>query len=392
MRCTSLMVLALSAFATLASGCGHGGAGEPPLPGKRAGASGEVSITGAGATFPYPLYMKWIGEFTKDRAGVKVNYQSIGSGGGIRQVLDGTVDFGASDVPMSDEQLAKAPAILHIPTCLGAVVLAYNVEGVPGGLRISPEVAAGIFLGTVQRWDDPAITRDNPDAHLPGRRIIAIHRSDGSGTTKIFTSWLVAASPAWKSGPGSGMSVSFPSGIGAKGNEGVAGQVSTMPGAIGYVELVYAAQNELAVAAVRNASGRFVMPDGGSIAAAGAAAMAAMPDDLRGVAVDAPGPDVYPISAFSYLLVKARQPDPVRGKVLVELASWAVHEGQGFVEGLAYARLPGALVKRIDAKLAAVTGPDGRILLPGADPPASSGGPATAAERGGEAPRNGGNP
>src|SRR5580692_12093055 len=226
MRRTSPLILALCS--ALASGCARGG--NEQLPGGRASAQGEVSLTGAGATFPYPLYVKWIGEFTKDRPGVKVNYQSIGSGGGIRQVIDGTVDFGASDVPMSDEQLGKAPGILHIPTCLGAVVITYNVEGVPGGLRISPEAAAGIFLGAVQRWDDPAIAKDNPGASLPALRIIVIHRSDGSGTTQIFTSFLAAASPAWKRGPGSGMSVSWPSGLGAKGNEGVAGQVSTMPG------------------------------------------------------------------------------------------------------------------------------------------------------------------
>jgi phosphate transport system substrate-binding protein len=368
---------ALALTLAFASGCARSGGDDPPLPGRKATAEaraadratqprGEVSLTGAGATFPYPLYTKWIHEFTKGRPGLEINYQSIGSGGGIRQVVDGTVDFGATDVPMNDEQIAKAPGILHIPTCLGAVVLTYNVEGVPSGLHVSPEAAAGIFLGAVQSWDDPVIARDNPGASLPKRRIIAVHRSDGSGTTKIFTDWLSATSPAWKDGPGSGMSVSFPSGLGAKGNEGVAGQVSTMPGAVGYVELVYAVQNKLSYAAIRNASGRFVMPTVQSIAAAGAAAAAAMPDDLRGVAVAAPGPDVYPVSAFSYLLVQGRQRDPVRGKALVELASWAVHAGQDFVEGLDYARLPPTLVERIDGKLATVTGPDGRPLLPAA--------------------------
>jgi phosphate transport system substrate-binding protein len=358
-RCSPIVLALCSA---LAAGCSRGG-NDPPDPGGR-----PVSLTGAGATFPYPLYVKWIGEFTKDRPGLKINYQSIGSGGGIRQMIDGTVDFGASDVPMSDDQLAKAPGIVHIPTCLGAVVITYNVEGVPSGLRVSPEAAAGIFLGAVQRWDDPAIVKDNPGASLPQRRIIVIHRSDGSGTTKIFTDWLAAASPAWKAGPGAGMSVSWPSGLGAKGNEGVAGQVSTMPGAIGYVELVYAAQNKLAYATVRNAAGRFVAPTVESIAAAGVAAMDAMPDDLRGVAVAAPGPDAYPISAFSYLLLPGTVADPARGKALVELASWAVHDGQGFVEALSYARLPPALVKRIDAKLAAVAGPDGRPLLAAGKP------------------------
>jgi phosphate transport system substrate-binding protein len=368
MRCSSLTVV-VALCSALASACGRSSNDPPvPLPGGRAVAPGEVSLTGAGATFPYPLYMKWIGEFTKDRAGVKVNYQSIGSGGGIRQVIDGTVDFGASDVPMSDEQLAKAPGILHIPTCLGAVVITYNVEGVPSGLRVSPEAAAGIFLGAVQRWDDPVIANDNPGVSLPGKRIVVIHRSDGSGTTKAFTDWLSSASPAWKSGPGAGMSVSWPSGLGAKGNEGVAGQVSTIPGAIGYVELVYATQNRLAYAAVRNAAGRFVAPTVESITAAGVAAMDAMPDDLRGVAVGAPGPDAYPISAFSYLLMPASVADPERGKVLVALASWSVHEGQGFVEGLQYARLPPALVARIDAKLAAVAGPDGRPLVASGKP------------------------
>jgi phosphate transport system substrate-binding protein len=359
-------LLCLAGVAALALACSKSGGDEGALPGaKKTEAAGHAgggdgSLTGAGATFPYPLYTKWISEFTKTVPGLKINYQSIGSGGGIRQITERTVDFGATDAPMSDEQLSKAPGILHVPTCLGAVVLTYNLEGVPSGLKITPEAAAGIFLGTIKDWSDPAIAKENPGTKLPQKSITSVHRSDGSGTTRVFTDWLTVASPEWKKGPGAGMSVSFPSGLGAKGNEGVAGQVSSTPGAVGYVELVYAVQNKLAYASVKNASGAFVAPTPASITAAGAAAAAKIPDDLRGSAVNAGAPDAYPIAAFTYVLLYAKQTDAAKGKALVDFLSWATHEGQTLAEPLSYAPLPLALVAKVDAKLAQVEGPDGK--------------------------------
>jgi phosphate transport system substrate-binding protein len=351
-------VMALLLLAALAPlGCSRVSGDEGGRPGR-----GDGALTGAGATFPYPLYTKWISELGKTRPGLRINYQSIGSGGGIRQITEGTVDFGATDVPMNDDELRRAPGIVHVPTCLGAVALIYNVEGVPGGLHLTAEATAGIFLGTVARWDDPRIQRENPGARLPDRLILPVHRSDGSGTTRIFTDWLAGASPAFRDGPGAGMSVAFPGGLGAKGNEGVAGQVAGTPGAIGYVELVYAAQNRLSVAALRNAAGAFVSPTPASITAAGAGALARMPEDLRGSAVDAAGEGAYPLSGFTYVLLYARQADAARGKALVDFLTWSIHEGQAFAEPLSYAPLPASLVPRIDAKLAAVTGPDGKPL------------------------------
>ncbi|APR74802.1 Phosphate ABC transporter, periplasmic phosphate-binding protein PstS [Minicystis rosea] len=358
-------LLAGAALVALGVGCGRGGGDESPLPGKKASAAGALdsAITGAGATFPYPLYTKWISEIEREHPDLRINYQPIGSGGGIRQITERTVDFGATDTPMTDEQVAKAPGIVHVPTCLGAVAIAYNVEGMPSGLKLTPEAVSGIFLGAITHWDDPAIAGPNPGAALPKKRITIVHRSDGSGTTKLFTEWLTAVSPAWAHGPGAGMSVAFPSGLGAKGNEGIAGQVSSTPGAIGYVEIVYAVQNKLTVAALRNAAGAFVLPTPSSVTAAGATAR--MPADLRGSAVDATGVEAYPISGFSYVLLYKKQSDEQRGRALVGFLSWAVHEGQRFAEPLSYARLPAELVTRVDAGLAQVVGPDDRPLLAG---------------------------
>jgi phosphate transport system substrate-binding protein len=263
---------------------------------------------------------------------------------------------------MSDEQMEKAPGILHIPTCLGAVVLAYNLEGVPTGLRLTPAAAAGIFLGTVKDWSDPRIVAENPGIKLPAQPIVSVHRSDGSGTTRVFTEWLAASNAEWKAGPGAGMSVSFPAGLGAKGNEGVAGQIAGTPGAIGYVELVYAEQSKLSYAAVRNAAGAFVLPTLASIKAAAASALASIPDDMRATAVVPASPDAYPITAFTFVLLYAKQTDAARGKALVDFLTWAVHDGQTFAEPLRYAPLPEALVARIDARLASVVGPDGKPL------------------------------
>ncbi len=364
------ILLALS-FLTLAVGCSKSGGsgGDAPLPGAKKGdapasADGKVMLTGAGATFPYPLYTKWIAEYTKAKPGLQINYQSIGSGGGIRQITERTVDFGASDAPMSDEQLAKAPGLLHMPTCLGAVVLTYNLEGVPSGLKITPEAAAGIFLGKIKSWDDPLIARENPEVKLPNKAIASVHRSDGSGTTKIFVDYLSAVSPEWKNGPGAGTSVSWPSGLGAKGNEGISGQVSSTPGAVGYVELVYAAQNKLSYASMKNAAGKFVLPTLESVTAAGASALAKMPDDLRVSIVNAEGEAAYPIAGFTYMLLFKEQKDAVKGRALTEFLSWSIHDGQKLAQALDYAPLPNEIVKKADAKLHTVTGPDGKAFLP----------------------------
>jgi phosphate transport system substrate-binding protein len=356
-------LLACSMLIALSAGCGKGGGDQQPIPGQKPAASAAGALTGAGATFPYPLYTKWISEYGKETHGLRINYQSIGSGGGIRQITQRTVDFGASDAPMSDEQLAKAPGMLHIPTCLGAVAVAYNLEGVPSGLKLTPEAVSGIFLGTIKEWNDPAIAKENAGTTLPKKKITVVHRSDGSGTTKLFTEWLTSASPEWSKGPGTGMSVAFPVGLGAKGNEGIAGQVSSTPGAIGYVELVYAVQNKLAYAAVKNASGAFVLPASESVTAAGAGAK--MPADLRGSAINAAGPAAYPIAGFSYVLLYKKQTDEQRGRALVGFLSWALHQGQAFAEPLSYAKLPAEVAARATAALATVVGPNDQPLLAG---------------------------
>jgi phosphate transport system substrate-binding protein len=357
--------LALALIPLLSACSRDGGAGTPPGSTTRAeaGRPGAVTVAGAGATFPFPLYARWIAEYGKAHAGVLVDYQSIGSGGGIRQITERTVDFGASDAPMSDEQLGKAPGLLHVPTCLGAVVLTYHLDGVAGGLRLGADALAGIFLGTVKSWDDPAIAKDNPERKLPAKPIATVHRSDGSGTTRIFVDYLSTVSPAWKSGPGTGTSVSWPGGMGAKGNEGVSAAVASTPGAIGYVELAYAVENKLAFASIRNKAGQFVTPTVASTTAAGAAAAAHMPDDLRVSIVDPDGDGAYPIAGFTYVLLYAEQKDATKGKALVDFLSWATHDGQRLAAGLSYAALPAAVVEKVDAKLASVKGPDGKPLL-----------------------------
>jgi phosphate transport system substrate-binding protein len=372
MTTRSLLPLAHLALPLLAllSACSKSDSPEgPPLPGSKSSASaqtaagGSVALVGAGASFPFPLYTKWISEYTKQKPELKINYQSIGSGGGIRQITERTVDFGASDAPMSDEQIGKAPGIIHIPTCLGAVVLTYNIEGVSGGLKLTPDAAAGIFLGTIKNWDDPLIKNENPDAKLPSKPIASVHRSDGSGTTKIFVEYLSAVSPAWKSGPGAGTSVNWPSGLGAKGNEGVSAQVSSTPNAIGYVELAYATQNKLSYAAIKNQAGKFVLPSIESTTAAGAGAAAKMPDDLRITIVNAEGEGSYPIAGFTYVLLYKEQKDAAKGKALVDFLKWAAHDGQRLTNDLHYAPLPKEVADKVDAKLAGITGPDGKALL-----------------------------
>lgn len=334
------------------AGCAKKGAGD-----------GEVGLNGAGATFPYPLYSKWVSEFQKQNPKIQINYQSIGSGGGIRQIIERTVDFGATDAPMSDEQLAKAPGkLVHIPTTLGAVVVTYNLPEV-GTLKLDGEALAAIFLGQITAWNDPRLAALNPGVSLPERPIAVVHRSDGSGTTAIFTDYLAKVSPAWTEKVGKGTSVSWPLGLGAKGNEGVTGQLKTTPGAIGYVELAYAVQSRLPVAALENRAGAFVAPTIDGITAAAAGVAASMPADLRVSIVDAPGEKAYPISAFTYVLVYADTPDARRGEALARFLWWAVHEGQQFAPPLHYARLPPEVVAKVEARLKGLQS-GGKPLLP----------------------------
>jgi phosphate transport system substrate-binding protein len=303
-------------------------------------AAAQTTLNGAGATFPYPIYSKWFNEYHKVRGDVQINYQSIGSGGGIRQLTAGTVDFGASDGPMTDQQLADAKQkIFHLPTVLGAVVPAYNVPGVSGELKFSGPVLADIFMGKITNWNDKAIAKLNPGVNLPDRAIVIVHRSDGSGTSYIFTDYLSKVSPEWANGPGKGTSVKWPVGLGAKGNEGVAGVIRQMQGALGYVELIYALQNNITFGSVQNASGSFVKASLASTTAA-AASMKSMPADFRVSITNAPGKDAYPIASFTWLLVPAQWKDGGKSKMFTDFLSWMLDSGQGMVEQLDYAPLP----------------------------------------------------
>jgi phosphate transport system substrate-binding protein len=304
--------------------------------------SAQLLINGAGATFPYPIYAKWFDEYHKRNPKVQINYQSIGSGGGIRQLQAGTVDFGASDSPMTEEQIAAfGSKVLHFPTVLGAVVPAYNLGN--RELNFTPEALAGIFLGTIHRWNDPELARANPGVSLPAASIVVIHRSDGSGTTFVWTDYLSKVSAAWKTGVGSGTAVRWPVGLGAKGNEGVAGLVRQTPNSIGYVELVYALQNRMAYGKVRNAAGAFVKADLKSVTAA--AASATMPDDFRVSITNAPGNEAYPISSFTWLLAPARIQDAQKRAVIAAFLRWMLAEGQKMAEPLGYAPLPKAVIE-----------------------------------------------
>jgi phosphate transport system substrate-binding protein len=312
---------------------------------------GQTTLNGAGATFPYPIYSKWFSEYNKLHPDVQINYQSIGSGGGIRQVLNGTVDFGASDGPMTDEQLKEAKTkILHIPTVMGAVVPAYNVPGVSAEIKFTPEALAGIFLGKVQKWNDAAITSANPGVKFPDQSIIVIYRSDGSGTTFIFTDYLSKISKDWASTVGKGTSVKWPGGLGGKGNEGVAGQVRQLQGSIGYVELIYAVQNKITYGSVKNAAGNFVKAslDGVTEAAASAPAM---PADFRVSITNAPGKTAYPISSFTWLLIPEQSKDPKKGKIIADFLNWMVTDGQNMTSQLSYAPLPASVVEKVKAAI-----------------------------------------
>ena len=313
-------------------------------------ASGQMTINGAGATFPYPIYSKWFDEYAKVDPSVRFNYQSIGSGGGQKQILAQTVDFGASDGPMSDDNLAKAPGkILHIPTVAGADVVAYNLPGDPA-LKLDAETIAGIFLGNVKKWNDAKITASNPGVSLPDQEIVVVHRSDGSGTTYIWTDYLSKVSVEWKQKVGTNTSVNWPTGIGGKGNEGVAGQIKQTPGALGYVELIYAIQNKMPYADVKNSAGAFVKATIESVTAAMATAQ--IPDDFRFSMTNAAGQDSYPIAGSTWLLVYEQQKGAAKGKKLVEFLKWALTKGEAMAKELSYAPLPDALrdrvLKRVD--------------------------------------------
>lgn len=315
----------------------------------------SAQINGAGATFPYPIYSKWFDQYRKSHPQVAINYQSIGSGGGIRQLTNQTVFFGATDGPMTDEQLQAAPGkILHFPTVLGADVPIYNIPNLDTALKFSGPVLADVFLGTITKWNDPAIVALNPDVALPATDITVVHRSDGSGTTYIWVDYLSKVSPAWKSKVGVATSVNWPIGVGGKGNEGVAGLVTQTPGSIGYVELIYALQNRIALGAVQNAAGEFVTASEASVTAAASGAAAAMPGDFRVSITNAPGAGAYPISSFTWLLLYENPEDKAQSKVMVDFLRWALSDGQAFAADLGYAPLPAEVVTKELAALETV--------------------------------------
>lgn len=318
-------------------------------------AASAQSLNGAGATFPNPIYQKWFTEYSNAHKGVQINYQSLGSGAGIRQLIAGTVDFGASDGPMTDEQLSQAQGkVLHIPTVLGAVVPAYNIPGVKQEIKFTPEILAEIFLGRLNNWDDPRIAAANPGVHFPKKEIIVVHRADGSGTTYIFTDYLSKISGEWNSKVGRNTSVKWPVGLAGKGNEGVAGQIRQMEGSIGYIELIYAVQNNISYGLVRNKSGNFIKASLDSVTAAASAAAANMPADYRVSITDPNGKNAYPIASFTWLLIPQQSRDGNKGRVLRDFCDWMLKDGQSEVGALSYAPLPKEVVKKIKATVATI--------------------------------------
>jgi len=342
--------ITLAALALTLFGCSKA---VPPAEQKPAATPAEaapIKLTGAGATFPYPLYSKLMDEYRKVKPDVQINYQSIGSGGGIRQVIAGTVDFGATDTPMNDEEEKKAPhKLLHLPMTIGAVAVAYNVPELTAPLKLTPEILVDIYLGRITKWNDASLRKINEGAQLPASDIRVIARSDGSGTTAVFTDYLGVVSPEWKEKVGVGKSVKWPTGLGAKGNEGVAGQVRTIPGAIGYVEVAYAKQTGLAMAALKAPSGEFVSPsiEGVSAAAEGVE----LPASLHASLVNSAAPKAYPISSYSYLLVYEDTPDKAKAQSLSDFLWWAIHDGQKFAAALHYAPLPARVVAKLEGRL-----------------------------------------
>jgi phosphate transport system substrate-binding protein len=337
-----VFVCALTLVAIGCSGNGSGG--------------GQVTLRGAGATYPNPLYQKWISEYGKLHANVRIDYQSIGSGGGQKQIREQTVDFGATDSFMSDQDLKSAPGeLLHIPMALGAVVITYNSQGISQPLHFSSDVVADVFLGKIKRWDDPRIKAENAGLNLPAADITVVHRSDGSGTTGVWTDYLAKVSAEWKQKVGVGTSVNWPVGIGGKGNEGVTGQVKQTPNTIGYVELIYALQNNLPVGLIKNKSGNFVPASLDSVTAAATGALANTPDDLRVSITDSPGADAYPVSSYTYILAYKDQKDAAKGKALVDYLWWCIHDGEKFAGDLKYAPLSDEIVKRAEVKINSIS-------------------------------------
>ena len=345
--CRGVVVSALTAAVVTMAACGGGTSSTGEAGGPAADAGARAQINGAGATFPYPIYSKWFEEFRKQHPNVEINYQSIGSGGGIRQMSAETVFFGATDGPMTDEQLKSAPrAILHFPTVLGADVPVYNLANVGSDLKFSGTLLADIFLGKIKKWNDPALVKLNPDVKLPATDITVVHRSDGSGTTYIWADYLAKVSPEWKSKVGVNTSVNWPVGVGGKGNEGVAGLVSQTPGSIGYVELIYATQNKIAYGMVQNAAGEFVKASEASVTAAAAAASGSMPDDFRVSITNAAGAGAYPVSSFTWLLLFEDAKDKAQAKIMVDFLKWALTDGQALAAPLGYAPLPAEVIKK----------------------------------------------
>ncbi len=310
----------------------------------------QTTINGAGATFPYPIYSKWFNEYHKEHPNIEINYQSIGSGGGIRQVQAGTVDFGASDGPMTDEQIAQSKVkVIHLPTVLGAVVPAYNISGVNAELKFTPDVLADIYLGKITNWNDGRIAKANPGVSFPNLNITVVHRSDGSGTTYIFTDYLSKVSPEWASSAGKGTSVKWPVGLGGKGNEGVAGNVRQLPGSIGYIELIYALQNKIPFGVVQNSSKNFIKASLQSTTAA--ASGVKMPADFRVSITNPPGKDAYPIASFTWLLIPTHPVDAKKGQIIKDFLYWMLDKGQTMVEALSYAPLPKDVVEKEKAAI-----------------------------------------
>ena len=329
------------------------------------GASAAVAqtLTGAGATFPYPIYSKWFDVYHQN-TGIEINYQSIGSGAGIQQVKAGTVDFGASDAELNNDSLREMPRkVVHFATVAGTEAFVYNLPGLTARVRLTPEIVTGIYLGKLTMWNDKLIAAANPGVALPAAPILAVHRSDGSGTTNIFTTYLSAVSGGWKEMVGANTAVSWPSGIGGKGNEGVAGLVRQTPGAIGYVELAYAKQNRLPVALLRNRAGNFVEPSLASTTAAVAAGAAGLAKDVRTPIVNAAAPDAYPIAGLTYLLVYQDMKDAARAKALAGFIRWAIHDGQEMAAALDYARLPDAVIKMNETALATLTSGGKKVAI-----------------------------
>jgi phosphate transport system substrate-binding protein len=339
---TVTLILALTAIG-VAIACNGGGGG------------GSVKLQGAGATYPNPLYQKWISEYSKLNPNVRLDYQSIGSGGGQKQIKERTVDFGASDSFVSDQDMKSVPNLLHVPMVLGAVVITYNLPSLSQPLRFSPDVVSDIFLGKIKKWDDARIKADNPGVNLPAADITVVHRSDGSGTTGVWTDYLSKISAEWKEKVGAGVSVNWPVGIGGKGNEGVTGQVKQTPNTIGYVELIYALQNNLPVGLIKNRSGNFIPASLESVTSAADGALQNTPDDLRVSITDSPGANSYPVSSYTYILVYKEQTDAAKGKALVDYLWWCIHDGEKFASDLKYAPLPDEIVKRAEAQINSIT-------------------------------------